>query len=48
MHITASVFINDDERGLHADYPCHLPGTDWPAADWLVLPNPIDFHADSW
>ena len=20
MHITASVFINDDERGLHADY----------------------------
>jgi len=21
MHITASVFINDDERGLHRDYP---------------------------
>jgi len=20
MHIMASVFINDDERGLHADY----------------------------
>jgi thiamine phosphate synthase YjbQ (UPF0047 family) len=20
MHITASVFINDDEQGLHADY----------------------------
>jgi thiamine phosphate synthase YjbQ (UPF0047 family) len=20
MHITASVFINDNERGLHADY----------------------------
>ena len=20
MHITASVFINDDERGLHQDY----------------------------
>jgi thiamine phosphate synthase YjbQ (UPF0047 family) len=20
MHITASVFIDDDERGLHADY----------------------------
>ncbi|MDY0125846.1 MAG: YjbQ family protein, partial [Anaerolineaceae bacterium] len=20
MHITASVFINDDERGLHSDY----------------------------
>jgi secondary thiamine-phosphate synthase enzyme len=20
MHITASVFVNDDERGLHADY----------------------------
>jgi thiamine phosphate synthase YjbQ (UPF0047 family) len=24
MHITASVFINDDERGLHQDYD------DWP------------------
>ena len=22
MHITASVFINDDERGLHHDYEC--------------------------
>ena len=21
MHITASVFINDDEGGLHQDYP---------------------------
>jgi secondary thiamine-phosphate synthase enzyme len=24
MHITASVFINDDERGLHADLECWL------------------------
>lgn len=24
MHITASVFINDDERGLHADYEAFL------------------------
>jgi len=24
MHITASVFINDDERGLHADYGAWL------------------------
>ena len=24
MHITASVFINDDERGLHADYESWL------------------------
>ena len=24
MHITASVFINDDERGLHADYDAWL------------------------
>jgi secondary thiamine-phosphate synthase enzyme len=26
MHITASVFINDDERGLHADYKKWLEG----------------------
>ncbi len=26
MHITASVFINDDERGLHADYTKWLEG----------------------
>ena len=26
MHITASVFINDDERGLHADYEEWLEG----------------------
>jgi secondary thiamine-phosphate synthase enzyme len=26
MHITASVFINDDERGLHADYETWLEG----------------------
>ncbi|MDD3958250.1 MAG: secondary thiamine-phosphate synthase enzyme YjbQ [Candidatus Izemoplasmatales bacterium] len=24
MHITASVFINDDERGLHHDFECFL------------------------
>ena len=24
MHITASVFINDNERGLHEDYKCWL------------------------
>ncbi|MFQ5589592.1 MAG: secondary thiamine-phosphate synthase enzyme YjbQ [Phycisphaerae bacterium] len=24
MHITASVFINDDEHGLHRDYECWL------------------------
>ena len=26
MHITASVFINDDERGLHHDYEAWLEG----------------------
>ena len=26
MHITASVFINDDERGLHGDYKTWLEG----------------------
>jgi len=26
MHITASVFINDDETGLHADYEAWLEG----------------------
>src|ERR1700744_4254829 len=26
MHITASVFINDDEKGLHADYARFLEG----------------------
>ena len=26
MHITASVFINDDEAGLHADYKKWLEG----------------------
>jgi secondary thiamine-phosphate synthase enzyme len=26
MHITASVFINDDERGLHQDYEVWLEG----------------------
>ena len=31
MHITASVFINDDERGLHQDY-----------AQWLETLAPFD------
>ncbi len=31
MHITASVFINDDERGLHQDY-----------AKWLEALAPFD------
>jgi secondary thiamine-phosphate synthase enzyme len=31
MHITASVFINDDEPGLHADY-----------AEWLEALAPFD------
>jgi thiamine phosphate synthase YjbQ (UPF0047 family) len=26
MHIAAAVFINDDERGLHADYEKWLEG----------------------
>ena len=26
MHITASVFINDDEGGLHQDFECWLEG----------------------
>ena len=26
MHITASVFVNDDESGLHADYEAWLEG----------------------
>jgi secondary thiamine-phosphate synthase enzyme len=26
MHITASVFINDDEDGLHRDFSCWLEG----------------------
>jgi secondary thiamine-phosphate synthase enzyme len=35
MHITASVFINDDERGLHQDY-----------AKWLEVLAPFDASAD--
>ena len=31
MHITASVFINDDEPGLHADYN-----------KWIEGPAPFD------
>jgi len=31
MHVTASVFVNDDEAGLHQDY-----------ADWLERLAPFD------
>jgi len=33
MHITASVFINDDEQGLHQDYE------DW--LEWLAPHEPV-------
>ena len=38
MHITASVFINDDERGLHDDYKKWL--------EWLAPydPSPERYH----
>ncbi len=38
MHITASVFINDDERGLHEDYQKWL--------EWLAPydPSPDRYH----
>ena len=38
MHITASVFINDDERGLHDDYKRWL--------EWLAPydPSPQRYH----
>src|SRR5918994_4368412 len=38
MHITASVFINDDERGLHEDYQRWL--------EWLAPydPSPERYH----
>ena len=36
MHITASVFINDDESGLHLDY------TDW--LERLAPHEPISFY----
>lgn len=38
MHITASVFINDDERGLHEDYKRWL--------EWLAPydPGPERYH----
>ena len=32
MHITASVFINDDEYGLHQDYEKRLEGLPPPRA----------------
>ena len=34
MHITASVFINDDEGGLHHDYDAWLEG-------WRLTSRPI-------
>ena len=36
MHITASVFINDDESGLHADYEAWLEG--------LAPHEPVDHY----
>ncbi len=36
MHITASVFINDDESGLHADYE------DW--LERLAPHEPVSFY----
>jgi secondary thiamine-phosphate synthase enzyme len=36
MHITASVFINDDERGLHHDYDAWLEG--------LAPHEPVDHY----
>src|SRR6516164_9260788 len=39
MHITASVFINDDEQGLHADYEAWL--------ERLAPHEPVsDYHHD--
>jgi thiamine phosphate synthase YjbQ (UPF0047 family) len=40
-HITASVFINDDERGLHADFEDwleELPPTSRSAATAITAP----------
>ena len=53
MHITASVFINDDESGLHADYerwleelvPFH-PGTD-PASGGFLHNRTGEDNADA-
>jgi hypothetical protein len=33
IHITASVFINDDEQGLHADFKLADPGSPTLIAD---------------
>ncbi len=38
MHITASVFINDDEAGLHADYKRWLEGLA------PYDPSPVAYH----
>jgi thiamine phosphate synthase YjbQ (UPF0047 family) len=38
MHITASVFINDDEAGLHQDIEAWLGGTG-PGETALPLPS---------
>lgn len=50
MHITASVFINDDESGLHADFeewleglapekPHSIPATATTAAKTMAMPT---------
>jgi len=40
MHITASVFINDDEKGLHQDYE------EW--LEYLAPHEPIDRYKHNW
>src|SRR5258708_20498750 len=40
MHITASVFINDDEGGLHHDYEVWLERLAPPAPTSQYQPNP--------
>jgi thiamine phosphate synthase YjbQ (UPF0047 family) len=40
MHITASVFINDDEHGLHQDYD------DW--LEKLAPHEPVSATATTW
>ena len=48
MHITASVFINDNESGLHADFERWLerprqkrPTTSMPTMGMRTTPTPI-------
>src|SRR4030095_9590902 len=52
MHITASVFINDDEPGLHHDYEKwleqlapHEPGRDYPHNETGADKAAPHFHA---